>query len=272
MMDYDSNPETDLINSDDDSPVTVLAFDTSTATLAVAIVRNGELLGSSVSLAERNHSLRIVSEIKELMEQCGLQGSDLDAIAVGQGPGSYTGVRIAVSAAKTLAWAWNKPLVGVSSLEALAFGAWNALQLADEDMADDRDTWIIPIMDARRGQVYTSRYAAGHRDRWQTIDPDAIRLIADWSLRVEDEATEDSQLATVWFVGDVQPHQATIELAEQAGARLRTYDCGMDAAAVGLLAELKFRQGERADVHSFVPNYTQLTEAEVKLQAATKGE
>ncbi|WP_373230748.1 tRNA (adenosine(37)-N6)-threonylcarbamoyltransferase complex dimerization subunit type 1 TsaB [Cohnella sp.] len=255
-----------------DSSVTLLSFDTSTATLAVAIVRNGVVMDSAVTLTERNHSVRIISEIKNLLIRNGLQASDLDAISVGQGPGSYTGVRIAVTVAKTLAWTWNKPLIGVSSLEALAFGAWKALKQNDEDMAIDRDTWIIPLMDARRGQVYTSRYAAGYPDKWDTIDQDGIRLIADWSLRMEEKATLENQVAAIWFVGEIAPHKATIEQAEQSGARLRTYAYEMDAGAVGLLAELKYRQGQQNDVHSFVPNYTQLAEAEAKLLAASRGE
>jgi tRNA threonylcarbamoyladenosine biosynthesis protein TsaB len=252
--------------------VTVLAFDTSTAAFSAAIVKDGALIDSVVSFAERNHSVRILSEIKELLSRNGIAGKELDVIAVGQGPGSYTGVRIAVTAAKTLAWAWNKPLVGVSSLEALGLGAWRHLRQENEDLADDRDVWLVPIMDARRGQVYTSRYAANHAGGWQTIDADGIRLIADWAARIEDEGTEDAQVSAIWFVGDIALHQAAIEEAEQSGTRLRTFAWDMDAAAVGLLAELRFRQGEAHDVHTFVPNYTQLAEAEAKLLASNRGE
>ncbi|RED65105.1 tRNA (adenosine(37)-N6)-threonylcarbamoyltransferase complex dimerization subunit type 1 TsaB [Cohnella lupini] len=259
-------------NRDEDSSVTLLSFDTSTVAFSAAIVKDGILIDSILSFSERNHSVRILSEIKELLTRNGLQGKDLDAIAVGQGPGSYTGVRIAVTAAKTLAWAWNKPLMGVSSLEALAFGAWNALRAANEDGVPDRDTWIVPIMDARRGQVYTSRYAANESGKWETVDRDGIRLISDWASRIEEEATSDSCTAAVWFVGDTATHLTAIQQAEKSGTRLRVLACDMDAAAVGQLAELRFRQGERDDVHSFVPNYTQLAEAEAKLIAASRGE
>jgi len=256
----------------DSGSVTVLAFDTSTAAFSAALVRDGSRIDSVVSFAERNHSVRILSEIKELLERNGMKGEQLDAIVVGQGPGSYTGVRIAVTAAKTLAWAWNKPLIGVSTLEALALGAWLKLKTENEDLADDRDIWIVPILDARRGQVYTSRYAADHSGGWRTVDSDAIRLIADWAELIEDEGTEDAQVAAIWFVGDTPLHQAAIEAAEQSGTRLRILAWEMDATALGLLGELRFRLGERHDVHSFVPNYTQLAEAEAKLLAASRGE
>ncbi|MFB9278584.1 tRNA (adenosine(37)-N6)-threonylcarbamoyltransferase complex dimerization subunit type 1 TsaB [Cohnella cellulosilytica] len=256
----------------DSGTVTVLAFDTSTAVFSAALVRDGARIDSVVSFAERNHSVRILSEIKELLERNGMTGEQVDAIVVGQGPGSYTGVRIAVTAAKTLAWAWNKPLIGVSTLEALALGAWRKLREENEDLAADLDIWIVPILDARRGQVYTSRYATDHSGGWRTVDADAIRLIADWAAQIEDEGTEDSEVAAIWFVGDVATHRSAIEEAEQSGTWLRMLAWDMDATALGMLGELRFRLGERRDVHSFVPNYTQLAEAEAKLLAASRGE
>ncbi|QMV43255.1 tRNA (adenosine(37)-N6)-threonylcarbamoyltransferase complex dimerization subunit type 1 TsaB [Cohnella cholangitidis] len=259
-------------NKVENGSATMLSFDTSTGAFAAAIVRDGKRIDSIVSFTERNHSVRILSEIKELLNRNGIQGKDLDAIAVGQGPGSYTGVRIAVTVAKTLAWTWDKPLIGVSSLESLAYGAWNSLRKPDDNRADDRAIWIVPLMDARRGQVYTSRYEATTTGGWRAVDTDGIRLIADWAKRIEQEATLDSNVAEVWFVGDISAHQAAIELAEQSGARLRTMSFDMDAEAVGQLGELRFRLGERDDIHTFVPNYTQLAEAEAKLLAASKGE
>ena len=127
--------------------VTLLALDSSTASMSVAIVRDGEVLDSFTTFTERNHSVRVVSEIKEILSKNGIRGEDLDGIAIGKGPGSYTGVRIGVTAAKTLAWAWRKPLIGVSSLEALAYSAW----LKADSGADARgECWIVPLMDARR--------------------------------------------------------------------------------------------------------------------------
>ena len=103
----------------------ILAFDTSTASMAAAIVQGNEVIVEIQSLAERNHSVHIITHIKQLLESSGIADKKLEAIAVGNGPGSYTGTPIAVAAAKTLAWVWNKPLVAVSSLEALGYGAWH---------------------------------------------------------------------------------------------------------------------------------------------------
>ncbi|WEK54957.1 MAG: tRNA (adenosine(37)-N6)-threonylcarbamoyltransferase complex dimerization subunit type 1 TsaB [Candidatus Cohnella colombiensis] len=263
--------------------LTTLAIDTSTASLTVAIVRDGRLVDTSLTFAERNHSVRIISEIKELLARNGIRGNEIDLIAVGQGPGSYTGVRIAVTAAKTLAWTWNKPLIGVSSLEALAFGACKALK-------PEGKAWIVPIMDARRGQVYSSRFEAisnSHGDtHWQMLDPDRIRMIADWAPELgelsmsrsdhvqeqKNDGLNEADICTVWFVGDIGVHTATIEQVRETYPQLEIYSCNLDAGAIGQLGERRFRLGERDEVHTFVPNYTQLTEAESKLLSASRGE
>ncbi|RKP53213.1 tRNA (adenosine(37)-N6)-threonylcarbamoyltransferase complex dimerization subunit type 1 TsaB [Cohnella endophytica] len=264
-------------NSESNPNVTILAFDTSTAAFAAAIVRDGVRLDATISFTERNHSVKLLSEIKELLGRNGLQGKDLDAIAVGQGPGSYTGVRIAVTAAKTLAWTWGKPLIGVSSLEALALGAWSELRENGTDVAElGERAWIVPLMDARRGQVYTSRYLVDRTGSWERADGDGIRLIEDWSKQLGHQAAsaDGKGSPSVWFVGEIGATQQTaIEQAQlETDVRLRTLACEMSAVAVGQLAGIRYRQGERDDVHGFVPNYTQLAEAEAKLLAVSRGE
>lgn len=253
-------------------PTAILALDTSTAALAVAVVRDGVAVGSTQSFNERNHSVNVVSAVKDLMRRNGLQPEEADAIAVGQGPGSYTGVRIAVTVAKTLAWAWNKPLIGVSSLEALAFGAYDTIRLA-EDEAEMRASrgkcWIVPVMDARRGQVYTSSFEADGEGQWTRREEDGIRLLEPW-LNTLAEKAESEGIAAVWLVGEAGPHEAAIRLAAEAGKPIRLHPFALDAGAVGRLAERSFRQGETNEVHTFAPNYTQLTEAEAKLLAASR--
>lgn len=264
------------------SSVTVLAFDTSTASLAAAIVRDGAVLGSVQSFAERNHSVRIVPEIRRLLDECGVNPQALDAIAVGQGPGSYTGVRIAVSVGKTLAWAWGKTLLGVSSLEALALGAWKSRNDHPQGAAlsPSGPVWIVPVMDARRGQVYTARWAADDTGRWERMDADGIRLAADWAQALRAEAVQEPEqdaaglqrgAAEIWFAGDVAPLKEQLGSAhEEGGPVVRLIPCAMEAGSVARLAAARLRRGEKDDIHSFVPNYTQLAEAEAKLLAAAR--
>ena len=100
-----------------------LGIDTANTPISVALVKDGELLIEGTSAMAINHSLRAMPAIEELLEQAGLVPADIDAIAVSEGPGSYTGARIGVTIAKTLAWTLGKPLVGVSTLKALAANA-----------------------------------------------------------------------------------------------------------------------------------------------------
>ncbi|MBN2980246.1 tRNA (adenosine(37)-N6)-threonylcarbamoyltransferase complex dimerization subunit type 1 TsaB [Cohnella algarum] len=253
--------------------MTVLSFDTSTAVLAAAITRGGAVLDSSLSFTERNHAVRIVSELKELLERNGLSRNEVDAIAAGQGPGSYTGVRIAVTAAKTLAWTWNKPLVGISSLEALAFGAWKEIGPNN----GGGEAWIVPLMDGRRGQAYGARFAALPDGSWRRTEEDGIRLFGPWLDKLKQAAEElpgGERPSSIVFVGQTEPFAELVAAAAgalaDAGISIEAVPFGMDAGAVGLLAERRIRGGEKDEPHAFVPNYTQLAEAEAKLLAAQK--
>ncbi|MFD0717255.1 tRNA (adenosine(37)-N6)-threonylcarbamoyltransferase complex dimerization subunit type 1 TsaB [Paenibacillus sp. GCM10027626] len=250
---------------------TVLALDTSTASMAAALLRGGEIAGSVQSLAERNHSVLTVPKLKALLDECGVEPEELDGIAIGKGPGSYTGMRIAVTVGKTLAWAWQKPVVGISSLEALAYGARMAAAAHDPDCTSD---WFIPIMDARRGQVYTALFAARPDGSWERKAHDGIRLMRQWidqlAERLDDMGAGKHRL---WLTGDLSLHEQEAarlqELAAQAASQnvaVSLFPFAMEGAAVARLGAERLLRGERDETHLFVPNYTQLAEAEVKLK------
>ncbi len=126
----------------------LLAFDTSSQALSVALTEDDNLLGKIDLNIKKNHSITLMPAIDFLMTNAGLQPEDLDRIAVAQGPGSYTGLRIAVTIAKTLASTLNIDLVGVSSLAAIA---------ANVDVAGK----VVPLIDARRQNVYAGIYENG---------------------------------------------------------------------------------------------------------------
>lgn len=111
----------------------LLALDTATAVMAAAVVEapSQQLIEEKNIYGERNHSVHVLTGLQELMLETGTAREQIAGIAVGIGPGSYTGVRIAVTAAKTLAWAWKVPVVGVSTLQALAWGGWNRAQAGE---------------------------------------------------------------------------------------------------------------------------------------------
>ena len=122
----------------------ILAFDTSSTALSVALLEDEKLVAESTVTVKKNHSISLMPTIDFLVAQAGWQPSDLERIVVAQGPGSYTGLRVAVATAKTLAYALDIDLVGVSSLQALT-------NLSVVGV-------VIPIMDARRNNVYVGFY------------------------------------------------------------------------------------------------------------------
>src|SRR5699024_9166978 len=125
----------------------ILAFDTSNQPLSVAVVEDENILTEQMINVKRNHSVQLMPSIDEALKQVKLTLDDIDRIAVASGPGSYTGLRIAITIAKSLAWTKDIELVGVSSLKVIA-----------GNRADNTGEMIVPIFDARRQNIYTRLY------------------------------------------------------------------------------------------------------------------
>ncbi|ANY67509.1 tRNA N6-adenosine(37)-N6-threonylcarbamoyltransferase complex dimerization subunit TsaB [Paenibacillus sp. BIHB 4019] len=281
----------------------ILAFDTSTAALAAAVIQGDRIIGEIQSFAERNHSVYIITHLKQLLEDCGVSKKELGGIAVGGGPGSYTGMRIAVTAAKTLAWTWDKPLVALSSLEAIAYGACERLKQtdamistvqqpiqADHPNMNKMAVWFIPIMDARRGQVYTASFSYAYGDQWKRRAPDGIRLMRDWVDQLLEQVQERGQeqeqkqeraelkptqdpagyVTKIYITGDLKLHEAEaqrlVEGCAEAGVEVSLFPHELEGRAIAELGRKRLLAGDIDDLHTLAPNYTQLHEAEVKLQ------
>ncbi|MEX2461736.1 MAG: tRNA (adenosine(37)-N6)-threonylcarbamoyltransferase complex dimerization subunit type 1 TsaB [Paenibacillaceae bacterium] len=239
-------------------PGRLLALDTSTSAMSIAILEQGRLLKEAHIHADRTHSIHLMPMIKELMQGSGMKFSDLSAIAVGVGPGSYTGVRIGVTAAKTLAWTLKLPILGVSSLEAMAFGA--AISGRNEQIVEsvnNQPQWIVPMMDARRAQAYTGLYCL-QGSEWQCLVNDGIRLVDRWLEQLAKLSEEELLRPRILFIGEMTPtHSIHAQIKEAEVAAMH----------IGLLGSLRLAAGARANVHQLIPNYTQLTEAENNLLA-----
>ncbi len=226
--------------------MTVLAIDTSNQTLGVALLDEIEnkIIGEYITNLKKNHSIRIMPAIQMLMKDCEKTPGDLTKIIVAEGPGSYTGVRIGVTIAKTLAWSLKIPLAGISSLEILAAGAGRYF-----------DGYVAPIFDARRGQVYTGLYQY-QNGKLTIVQKDELVMIADYAAKLK---TMDK---AILFIGnDLVIHRPIIE--EILGARVVFAEITEHNPRPSELALLgKDKPG--ADIHSFVPNYIRLAEAEAK--------
>jgi tRNA threonylcarbamoyladenosine biosynthesis protein TsaB len=129
----------------------VLGLETATAVCAAAIVGDDRVLAERMTEGDRVHSGRLMPMIDAVLEQSGVGRHDLDAIAVSIGPGSFTGLRIGLSTAKGLAYALDRPIMAVSTLEALAVRA----QL--ENLAEPGDC-VLSVINAGRGEVYAALY------------------------------------------------------------------------------------------------------------------
>lgn len=228
----------------------VLAIDTSNVTLGVALTDGEKVIGEYMTNIKKNHSVRIMPAIHTLLKDCDTKPEDLTKIVVAKGPGSYTGVRIGVTIAKTLAWTLNIPLVGVSSLKTLAAGAGRYF-----------DGGICPLFDARRGQIYTGLY--------EYVDGKLIALEEDRIIQSVDWAKELKALGKrILFIGNDLPIHESI-FREELGEKAVFAEVTEHNPRPGELAFLgKDLDGE--EIHTFVPNYIRLAEAEQKWLKAQK--
>lgn len=244
----------------------VLAMDTSTSIMTIAILDGIQLLGQSSQSVERDHSNKLLPAIELLLTSLDETLSTLDGIAVGQGPGSYTGVRIGVTAAKTFAWSMDIPIIGVSSLAALAYGT--------RKIHNKRTTWYLPMLDARRNQVYTGLYSYSFRETssWSVLAEDRILLLDSWLDIIVDKyqqtPIEDQPDEIICIIEGFETSKLD-KLFNSLG-NVKLVDHKMEALDIGLLAQHRFMLGERDEVHSLIPNYTQLSEAETNLLAKHK--
>lgn len=134
----------------------LLSIETSTSVCSVALSVNGKTTFIEEANTEKIHASAITVFIDNVVKQSGLQYADIDAIAVSKGPGSYTGLRIGVSTAKGLCYALNKPLIGISTLQAMAKGF---SELSPSPLGEGwGGALICPLLDARRMEVYSAFY------------------------------------------------------------------------------------------------------------------
>lgn len=136
----------------------ILNIETATPLCSVAVAIDGKVIAQRESFEEKSHASHLAVFIKELLNENSLKIADLDAIAVGMGPGSYTGLRIGVSVAKGLCFGSKLPLIAVSTLEIIYNQAITSPDTVIQEALKSRDTLICPMIDARRMEVYTCLY------------------------------------------------------------------------------------------------------------------
>ena len=161
----------------------LLALESSAKAASVALCDGGRLVAQYRQASGLTHSRTLLAMAEDLLKNTETAMDQIDAFAVAGGPGSFTGIRIGMAAAKGLAWGAGKPLCSVSTLEAMA---WHC--------SDDR-VIVCPVMDARRSQVYNALFSSG---------PDGpVRLTEDRAVSLEELAADAAgRDRPFWFVGD----------------------------------------------------------------------
>ncbi|MCK4325357.1 tRNA (adenosine(37)-N6)-threonylcarbamoyltransferase complex dimerization subunit type 1 TsaB [bacterium] len=224
----------------------VLSMDTSTRTGSVAVVEKSGLIAEyNLNIAE-THTSRLMPMIDQVLRDARFTIKEMDAIAVGLGPGSFTGLRIGIATAKGLAMALNKPIVGIPTLDALAHNLSSAPGL------------ICPILDAKRGEIYTALY----RYRGYILK----KLTENLVLPMRDLLPKINEPVT--FLGDaIDIYQDLIE--EELGKKASFAPISLRlprAANVAVLAFKKLKAGKEGPLHRIKPLYIRRAEAEVRWQ------
>ena len=222
----------------------ILAFETSAKAASVALTQEGKLLGESYQNTGLTHSQTLMVMAQDLLRQCGVAISQLDAVAVAKGPGSFTGVRIGVAAAKGLAWGAELPCVGVSTLSAMAvgLGAWQG--------------YVCPVMDARRSQVYNALF---HVDCGKYT-----RIREDRAISLQELGEDVKNLSQpIFLVGDGSVLcYNTLLKAVPALVLPPEHRMHQRAVGVALEAQRMMHEGAIPPAAELVPNYLRLSQAE----------
>ncbi len=221
----------------------ILAVDTATKSCSVAIMDAGSLSAELITLNDQTHSKHLMELIHKVLGIAGFSVGELDGMAVTIGPGSFTGLRIGVSTVKGLAHALDKPVVGISSLDALA---WQCA---------DRSYLICALLDARKGEVYSASYR--FRD-------DTLTQISREKATTPVAAVEGIKEPCVFIGSGAELYRRDITTA--LGDRAYFAPEGQHiirASSVGFLSMQRFETHDTSEVAGLVPHYIRKSDAEL---------
>ncbi len=219
----------------------ILSIETSTKGCSTAIHQDTQLLALSELFHEKSSSGMLTTLIQHVVKVSGLEFSNLDAIAVAKGPGSYTGLRIGVSTAKGLCFTLEKPLLAVNTLQALA---WQVHSITQSVSADEIPL-LCPMLDARRMEVYCALYRA---DTLEQVSPTEARIIDENSF------AEILETQRIIFFGDGAAKCKDV-LGKFANAIFLKENINPSAKGIGVLAYELYEKNQFENVADFEPYY-----------------
>ena len=221
----------------------ILAVDTATTSCSVAVTNDGKLVAELTTSKKETHSKHLMELIHSVLENAGFGVGDLDGLAVTIGPGSFTGLRIGISTIKGLALALVKPVVGVSTLKALAYQCGQTPHL------------ICPLLDARKGEVYAATYGFNEG-----------RLIQKTGARamIPEAVVEDIKSPCVFIGTGARLYRQQIVTA--AGDLAHFVPEGQNtikASSVAFLSLPRFEANDTDGIDGLVPRYIRKSDAEL---------
>ncbi|MFZ7133715.1 MAG: tRNA (adenosine(37)-N6)-threonylcarbamoyltransferase complex dimerization subunit type 1 TsaB [Eubacteriales bacterium] len=231
----------------------ILAIDTSTMVSTVAVMDEDKVLSEISMNCKKNHSEKIIIYIDEAIKSTEYTLRDMDLFTCSIGPGSFTGLRIAIATVKGLAQSLNKPVMGISSLEALAFNIPNNHQC------------ICPIIDAQRDEVYTAMY---QWVRGELIPRTQERVVSIDALLHNIRETHKN----VIFLGDgiyKIPENLDVEMEKLIQVAPISHRM-LRASSIANLARIKREKGMVQNYSELLPNYMRKSQAEVQLELKQK--
>jgi tRNA threonylcarbamoyladenosine biosynthesis protein TsaB len=231
--------------------VKVLGIDTATPAMSVALVDDDRVLGERHALVEKNRTGVLVL-VDALFSELGMRPLEIDAVAVGAGPGSFTGLRIGMATAKGIAFASGRPLWAVSSLAAIA----------DSELADHPASLVVAVLDARRGEVYAGAYRRGASPGHSLVAAGDERVLPPAELPAFVASARAHPDEHVRFTGDAAGAHPELQALEGTWGRTPT------GSAIARLAVA----GSRVDILvGGAPAYIRPSEAEVKYPDGVPG-
>ncbi len=225
-----------------------LSIETSNPAGGVALLEQGRPLAEFFLRGSQTHSRRLMMSCHFLLEHCGITFKDLSLVTVSLGPGSFTGLRIGLATAKGLAYALKIPLVGVSTLDAMA-----------SQVVACEGELICPVQHARFNEVYVALYRADGNGSAQRITP--------YKAVTPEEMSAMLPMERIWMLGDALDLHWE-DILRVLGDRVRRVPAHLDASrasTVGCLGYEELRRlGRGHDLHSLTPFYVRPSEAEIK--------
>ncbi len=222
----------------------ILGIDTATLVASVALATSETLVAEINIQTKKNHSVRLMPQIAELLAAADVSQQQIKAIAVSNGPGSFTGLRIGLSTAKALAYAWEVPIIGVSTLTALAY------QVAVPGVV------VSPLLDAQKNNVYQGLYCWENGQFQQLAEPRVVPA--------EQALAEVSRLEQpVILMGEISEQCRDIAAGIKNIMLARPFAAMPRAATVAALGLQQLQQGVHHDLFSLEPIYIRSSEAEV---------